>query len=229
MHVGDTLARLRREAGLSQGEAAAYLTDSGCPCTQKSVSKWERGVNLPNAEQFLLLCRLYGVRDVLHRFLGMEDSLSGLNVLGRRRVEEYIRLLKGDAAFGEEAPAVRKSGRVIPLYDLPVSAGTGQFLDSSDHRLLELPEEAPRGTDYAVRISGDSMEPRYADRQVVYVQRQETLEPGETGIFLYRGDAYCKVLGRDGGKPALLSLNKRYDPIRVAEEEDLRVLGRVLS
>ena len=229
MHVGDTLARLRREAGLSQGEAAAYLTDSGCPCTQKSVSKWERGVNLPNAEQFLLLCRLYGVRDVLHRFLGMEDSLSGLNALGRRRVEEYIRLLKGDAAFGEEAPAVRKPGRVIPLYDLPVSAGTGQFLDSSDHRLLELPEEVPRGADYAVRISGDSMEPRYADRQVVYVQRQETLEPGETGIFLYRGDAYCKVLGRDGGKPALLSLNKRYDPIRVAEEEDLRVLGRVLS
>ena len=136
MHVGDTLARLRREAGLSQGEAAAYLTDSGCPCTQKSVSKWERGVNLPNAEQFLLLCRLYGVRDVLHRFLGMEDSLSGLNALGRRRVEEYIRLLKGDAAFGEEAPAVRKPGRVIPLYDLPVCAGTGQFLDSSDHRVL---------------------------------------------------------------------------------------------
>ena len=229
MHVGDTLARLRREAGLSQGEAAAYLTDSGCPCTQKSVSKWERGVNLPNAEQLLLLCRLYGVRDVLHRFFGLEDPLSGLNALGRRRVEEYIRLLKGDAAFGEGSPAVRKPGRVVPLYDLPVSAGTGQFLDSSDHRLLELPEGAPRGTDYAVRISGDSMEPRFADRQVVYVQRQETLEPGETGVFLYRGDAFCKVLGTDGGRPALLSLNRRYAPIRVAEEEDLRVLGKVLS
>ena len=143
MHIGDTLAGLRREAGLSQGAAAAYLTDSGCPCTQKSISKWERGVNLPNAQQLLLLCRLYGVRDVLHRFLGMEDALSGLNALGRRRVEEYIRLLKGDAAFGEEVPEARKPGRVIPLYDLPVSAGTGQFLDSSDHRLLELPEEAP--------------------------------------------------------------------------------------
>ena len=58
MHIGDTLAGLRREAGLSQGAAAAYLTDSGCPCTQKSISKWERGVNLPNAQQLLLLCRL---------------------------------------------------------------------------------------------------------------------------------------------------------------------------
>ena len=79
MRIGDTLAQLRREAGLSQGEAAAYLTDSGCPCTQKSLSKWERGVNLPNGEQLLLLCRLYGVRDVLHRFFGMADPLSGLN------------------------------------------------------------------------------------------------------------------------------------------------------
>ena len=58
MRVGDTLAELRREAGLSQGEAAAYLTRSGCPCTQKSISKWERGVNLPNAEQLLLFSAL---------------------------------------------------------------------------------------------------------------------------------------------------------------------------
>ena len=229
MCVGDTLARLRREAGLSQGEAAAYLSASGCPCTQKSLSKWERGVNLPNAEQLLLLCRLYGVRDVLRCFFGMEDELSRLNPLGRRRVEEYIRLLAGDEAFASEAPRPRRSSRVVPLYDLPVSAGTGQFLDSSGHRLLELGEDAPQGTDYAVRVSGDSMEPRFTDRQVLYVHKQETLEPGETGIFLYRGDAYCKVLGADGGKPALISLNKRYAPIRVAEEEDLRVLGRVLG
>ena len=229
MHVGETLSRLRREAGLSQGDAAAYLTGSGCPCNQKSLSKWERGVNLPNAEQLLLLCRLYGVRDVLRCFFGMEDELSRLNPLGRRRVEEYIRLLAGDESFAAEPPILRRRSRAIPLYDLPVSAGTGQFLDSSDHRLLEIGEEAPQGTDYAVRVSGDSMEPRFADRQVLYVHKQETLEPGETGIFLYRGDAYCKVLGADGGHPALISLNKRYAPIRVAEEEELRVLGRVLG
>ena len=145
MHVGETLSRLRREAGLSQGDAAAYLTGSGCPCNQKSLSKWERGVNLPNAEQLLLLCRLYGVRDVLHCFFGMEDELSRLNPLGRRRVEEYIRLLAGDESFAAEPPILRRRSRAIPLYDLPVSAGTGQFLDSSDHRLLEIGEEAPQG------------------------------------------------------------------------------------
>ncbi len=229
MRVGETLALLRREAGLSQGEAAAYLTESGCPCTQKSISKWERGVNLPNAEQLLLLCRLYGVRDVLRTFFGLPDALSGLNPLGRKRVEEYIRLLKGDPAFWEEVPAARRPGRVIPLYDLPVSAGPGQFLDSSDHRLLELPEAAPQGADYAVRVSGDSMEPRFADKQVVYVHRQETLEAGEVGIFLYRGDAYCKVLGQEGDSPALISLNRAYAPIRAAQEEELRVLGKVLG
>ena len=80
-----------------------------------------------------------------------------------------------------------------------------------------------------MRVSGDSMVPRFADRQVVYVHRQETLEPGEAGIFLYRGDAYCKVLGQEEGSPVLLSLNRAYAPIRVAEEEELRVLGRVLG
>lgn len=229
MRIGDTLAQLRREAGLSQGEAAAYLTDSGCPCTQKSVSKWERGVNLPNAEQLLLLCRLYGVRDVLHRFFGLPDELSRLNALGRGRVAEYIRLLAGDEAFAETAAPLRRRSRTIPLYELPVSAGTGQFLDSSDYRLLELTEADPQGADYAVRISGDSMEPRFTDRQVVYVHRQETLEPGETGVFLYRGDAYCKMLGQGEDGPVLISLNKRYAPIRLSREEELRVLGKVLG
>ena len=73
MHVGDTLAQLRREAGLSQGEAAAYLTDSGCPCTQKSVSKWERGVNLPNAEQLLLLFQAFLLGKVLFVILRIID------------------------------------------------------------------------------------------------------------------------------------------------------------
>ena len=90
-------------------------------------------------------------------------------------------------------------------------------------------EDVPQGADYAVRISGDSMEPRFTDRQVVCVHRQETLEPGETGIFLYRGDAYCKVLAADGDGAALVSLNRRYAPIRVTPEEELRVLGRVLG
>ena len=229
MELSRTLAALRRERGLSQAAVAAFLTSRGCGLTQRAVSKWEQGNTQPNAEQFLLLCELYGVQDVLWTFRGLPGTGAALNERGRRRLNEYARLLTASKEFsdvsGKEPAAAR---RRIPLYALPVSAGTGQFLDSGDYELLEVDGTAPPSANYAVRISGDSMAPRYADGQIVYVQQQQMLRRGEIGIFLLNGDAYCKRLAGDGAA-VLESLNLRYPPVPVGEFDDFRVLGKVLG
>ncbi len=131
MAVHEVLRALRKDNGLSQIQTAEFLTEHGSQVTQRAVSKWERGDTQPNTEQFLLLCELYEVRDVLAAFRGWPELLGSLNQLGKKRVREYIRLLEADTEFSSavrERPA--KLSRVIPLYDLPVSAGVGQFLDS---------------------------------------------------------------------------------------------------
>lgn len=229
MRVCDTLRALRLEKGVSQTQTAEYLTQRGCAVTQRAVSKWERGDTQPNTEQFLLLCELYGVRDVLGVFRGAPDELFGLNAEGRRRVREYIRLLSADREFalspsGEGAGAAR----TIPLYDLPASAGTGQFLDSESYELLEADAAVPISATFAVRVNGDSMTPRFVDRQIVYVKQQQTLATGECGIFILNGSAYCKVLGERGGTE-LISINKKYPPIKVGEYDEFRVLGKVVG
>ena len=58
---------------------------------------------------------------------------------------------------------------------MPVSAGPGAFLDSDSYEELEVDESVPASADYAVRISGDSMTPRFVDRQIVFVKEQPTL------------------------------------------------------
>lgn len=119
--------------------------------------------------------------------------------------------------------------RRIPLYDLPVSAGTGQFLDSDRYELIEVDESVPLDATYAVRVSGDSMAPRFAHGQVLYIKPQQTLEPGETGIFLHNGEALCKELGGVEGSPTLISLNPSYEPRPILPQDELRVLGKVLK
>lgn len=229
MTIGKTLWRLRREKGLSQAEAAAALTARGLAVTQKAVSHWERGDAQPGAEAFLLLCQLYGVRDVLSVFLDAPAPRDRLNALGRKRVQEYIRLLEGDGAFSDRPTASQpRLRRILPLYELPVSAGTGQFLDSDRYEPLEVDETVPLSATFAVRISGDSMAPRFADRQIVFVQQQQTLAPGEVGVFLLNGDGYCKLFS-GGGQPALISLNPKYAPIAIGEGDELRVLGKVVG
>lgn len=221
------LAELRNERGLRQSDVAEFLLSRGVEASQRSVSNWECGRTQPNADAFIALCELYGVRDVLEVFLGRPGSLSNLNALGRQRAEEYIRLLSADAEFSSRPNKVEKI-RSLPLYDLPASAGTGQFLDSSSYELLDVDDTVPRAADFAVRIAGDSMAPNFENGQYVYVCRQDTLEDGDLGIFLLNGSAYFKKLRSDNGT-RLVSLNRAYSPINVQEYDDIRVIGKVLK
>ena len=133
------------------------------------------------------------------------------------------------AAFSPKEERTGRIARVLPLYHLAVSAGTGELLDGADYDTVEAGEEVPAAADFGVRIAGDSMEPRFVHGQIVWVKRQEVLQPGEIGIFLYNGSGYCKRLERSGNGVELVSLNPRYAPIRVSAGDELRALGRVVG
>jgi len=116
--------------------------------------------------------------------------------------------------------------RTIALYDLPVSAGTGVYLFDSIATDIAIPDNGKTAeADYALRISGDSMEPKYHDRDVLLIQECEQVEPGELGIFVLDGEGYFKKFGGD----CLISLNPFYAPIMLRDFNDIRCCGRVIG
>ena len=231
MRFGEILAARRKERGLSQMELAERLTALGCEVSNQAVSKWEKDMTLPNARQFLLLCEALEIADIRGEFSeGRSGLLSGLNAEGRRRAQDYIQLLRESGRYALR-PAEREvlPLRRLPLYSLAVSAGTGQFLDGEDYEMVEVGAEVPEGSNFGVRVSGDSMEPRFHNGQTVWVRQQRSLMTGEIGIFLYDGSAYLKQLVARDGHVALHSLNPRYDDIPISDALPLRVLGKVLT
>ncbi len=112
----------------------------------------------------------------------------------------------------------------MPVSDLPVSAGTGAFLDEGNFEMVSFPESSiPDGAEFGVRVSGDSMEPVYHDGQIVWVQQCENTRTGEVGVMIYDGQGYIKAyaeqepddpeayLGSDGVRrmqPVMVSYNK---------------------
>ena len=56
MKFGDKLIELRKKNGYSQEELAEklYITD-------RAVSKWERGLSLPDADKMLDLCNILNI------------------------------------------------------------------------------------------------------------------------------------------------------------------------
>ncbi len=115
--------------------------------------------------------------------------------------------------------------RLLHLYDIPVSAGLGNYLDNGSYGMIEVDNTIPSLADYAVRVSGTSMMPRFVDQQIIFIHEQSVLDEGDIGIFYLNNDAFLKKLG----KGYLISLNPEYDPIPIQDYNDFRVLGRVVG
>lgn len=225
--IGKKLYRYRRVLGLSQKDVAEQLKVHGCNVTNQAVSKWEQGLTQPNAEQFLALCRILKIEDISYTFLGQSGPMTrGLNEQGIQKVKEFADILRASGLYSGHSKLPKM--RVLPLYSMPVSAGTGQFLDESDYTPVEVGADVPETADFGVRISGDSMEPKFFDGQTVWVRSQNIVTNGEIGVFLYDNNVYLKqLLIKDG--VFLHSFNPKYTDIAVKAFGELRVLGKALA
>ena len=101
--------------------------------------------------------------------------------------------------------------------------------DDENFEMIEVGEEVPEEADFGLAINGDSMEPRYHDNQAVWVQQTNSLNNGEIGIFYLDGMTYCKQLKDDKDGVYLISLNSKYEPIKVTDESSFKIFGRVLN
>ena len=131
-----------------------------------------------------------------------------------------------DTSRRYEGREVRTAKRSIRLFELPVSAGVGTYLDEASAVQIQIPStEKTADADYALRISGNSMEPKYHNGDILLVQDTDSVDVGELGIFLLDGSGYFKAYGGD----RLLSLNPEYGPILLKEYQDVRCRGRVVG
>ena len=225
--LGETLCTLRKIAGLTQPQVSELLAEQGVDIQPAGISKWEKGQTQPSASQFLALCGIYVVSDVMGEFTDTPTPMSRLSGEGKRLVADYIRVLDKSGLY----PAAQRLTelRTLPLYALAASAGTGQLLDGDGYDLVPVGEDVPESADFGVRIAGDSMEPAIPDGGVVWVRRRETLPSGKIGVFDYNGQAYCKKLTVGPEGAFLQSLNSAYAPIAVERGAQLVTFGEVVA
>ena len=230
--IGTIIAKYRKEQKLSQADMIQKLVELGYPIKRSAYSSWETGISQPNAEQFLAVCKILGITNIYNEFVGgfnPDDPLAQLNDTGKAKVMDYIHLLLISGEYlPEEKKAIRPL-RPMKLFDMPVSAGPGNFLDSDNYQLITVGNEVPVKVDFGVRISGNSMEPQYLDKQIIWIQQTNTLSDGEIGIFLLNGNAYCKKYQNNSKGTALISLNPDYAPMPIHETDEFICFGRVLN
>lgn len=95
-------------------------------------------------------------------------------------------------------------------------------------------ETARRGEFFALRIKGDSMEPRFVEGDVVIVRKQQTADSGDIVVALVNGDsATIKKLKRHQNGITLVPSNSAYEPMYYSNEEimelPVNILGKVVE
>lgn len=227
--LGKIIATYRKQNNLSQTQLSDILIKNGFKASNKAVSSWEKDTTEPGASLMLFLCKLLGITDIYSEYYGSnpDNPFSELNAEGKDKALDYIQLLVDSGKY--QNATIIPFRRKIRLFDIPVSAGTGNFLDGDNFTEVEVGEEVPATADFGIRISGDSMEPRFVNGQIVWVEKQEALNNGEIGIFFLDGNAYCKKLQDDEKGLYLISLNNAYEPIAITENQTFKIFGKVIG
>jgi len=119
---------------------------------------------------------------------------------------------------------------LLKVYSFASAAGFGNYLfdDSEENFEMIAVSCVPAGTDFGIPISGDSMEPKIHDGDIAFVRRQQNIEIGEIGIFVYNGESYCKKLAYDNKNYYLRSLNTKYKDIPILNDS-IYCVGKVIE
>lgn len=172
-------------------------------------------------------------RDILcFMYLLNQQHIKAYLPSSEREITKWCEDILKDNTTNIDVPSKRSDQvtvkrKIVKLYDLPISAGSGIII-FDDLSCENYPTELEE-CDFALRILGDSMEPDILNGSVVLLKKQETLEAGEIGAFFYNGEVYCKKLGQSGRKIQLVSINSKYPPLIVNEDEDLKCYGKVIG
>lgn len=126
---------------------------------------------------------------------------------------------------GEEAGTQQLIAR--QYFDMPASAGSGEWLgDDSSYSIINVPlTEESRRADFVIRVSGDSMEPKFYNGDKLLILKTQTLNIGEIGVFVLNGESYVKKLGNS----TLVSLNPFYRNIPYGKDDTISVVGKVIG
>lgn len=183
-----------------------------------------------------------GNRSEANLLNNIENNTKTLNAKGLQRLSDYSDDLIVNPAYiskpkknndtiefvdaTEAARLSTKHDLIIPFFVNPVSAGTGEEFFSDAEQYIKVPQTYRKlHADYAVRISGSSMEPDYADGDILLIRYQQQLDIGDLGIFIANNKMYFKELGYG----RLLSLNPEFDDLIINADFNPIIQGKVIS
>lgn len=203
----ENLRLLRKRSGLTMKELADKVG-----VTESAVGYWETGKRTPKYEMLLKLgealdCSVADIMDGETPAVQQSELDRKFDALDEHG-KEVVRLVL-DAEFKRctNKPAViEKPKKIIPLFSSSFAAGP--FEPGTQGEPFEDYEvDADSKAEFAIRVSGDSMEPELKDGEIALCTKRRP-QIGEIVVCLVNGSFYVKQFITDGVNIYLRSINR---------------------
>ena len=194
--------------------AKPYQEKYNIKFSKSHLSQYVNGKSNPDNEKIFLLSKVFGVT---------EAWLLGYDVPRYERIEE-AKINEPQTPQGLKIPVLGTVAAGIPISAVE---------DILDYEEIPLSWKS-QGEFFALKIKGDSMEPRMESGDVVIVKQQSDASSGDTVIVLVNGDdATCKRLEKTDNGIMLVSTNPKYPPMFYSlddiETKPVVILGKVVE
>lgn len=222
VEIKDRIISLRKENNMTQEQLANELNIS-----PSAIGMYEQGRRKPSYELLQEICDYFNVD--MDYLMGRSDIKN-----------KYQAGLKYDWEKEEKPEPKKEEGpnvahiydesdfMMIPLYG-SISAGYGT--EESDFiEMIAVPGLKPNGTTYfAVKVKGNSMEPKIPNGSTIIIKKDIAIENGEIGAFNLNDENLVKQKKLIKDKLILHSFNLAFDDKVVNEFDDFREYGKVVK
>lgn len=195
---------------------------------KSTVRKWENGmIENMGRDKIILLSRALNISPLDILEMHTDDEKEDIKDIYLRLNEENQAIVYNFAKSKlNEQNTI--SDNIVPFpttlnLDAVVSAGTGEWQDGTLKEEVEYDGQIPPH-DYVVRVNGDSMLPLFEDNQILFVRKTSDVRDGQIIVCMLNNETYVKKITNN----RLVSLNKKYDDIKINEYDDFKVVGVVV-
>lgn len=137
------------------------------------------------------------------------------------------------ATDGPPDPSVPGSKWIPVIGTIPAGTPVEAIEEILDYEEIS-PQMASQGEHFALKIKGQSMEPKISDSDVVIVRKQDDCDSGDVAVVLVNGDeATVKRIKKEPSGIMLIPSNPSYEPKFYSNEQvenlPVRIIGKVVE
>lgn len=210
--LGEKLKYYRKSNDLTLDQLSKDLNkmDSNSKISKGRLSRWENDKDQPQLTSIKLLADYYNIS--LDYLMGISDSPKKKDVIDFQKVDT-------------------NSFQKVPLIGT-IACGTPIFAEENieDYVPIYFSENLKKENVFALRCKGNSMEPTLLNGDIVFIQKQPTVEDGEIAAVLIDGEATLKRVKHIDNKVLLMPDNTNgFQPIVLDQKNPGKILGKVIE